>query len=148
MVAKESSKKKLRINWKWLALVLGITVFGGGALAWRYHSQSDVTAAVYQARSSEYIESKEWSKAAEDLFRYLRFKPEDTDAWLNLTDVYSKLASSANEKERCIDLCYQVLGRVGDGDARQADGPSAPGRTAAGIGAIRRGGGYRGTTAS
>ncbi len=102
------SQKRLRINWIWLAAVLLLCAAAVGAMTWRYQHQSVVTADVYFERSREHMAGNEWSKAAEDLFRYLKFRPDDTKAWVSLTQTYDKSASTYSEKLRSTELHYQV----------------------------------------
>ncbi len=102
------------INWRLLivtAIVLGVSVPSVYALH-SYQVQNHAKDFLVQAEKAK--EAGNFDEAAEWLFRYLQFKPDDADVRAQTALVFDQAATSPRQKFRAIELFAVALGMLPD----------------------------------
>jgi len=105
-----------QLNW---ALLIGTAVVlllsGVGAYFLRDY-QVHRTARTYWDRALALEAEGEGQQAASYLFRYTRFRPEDSAARIKLAKIYDDISGGREGKRRGVDLYYQAIGVAEDGE--------------------------------
>ncbi len=101
-----------------IATLVGLAVAIGGSYFWRAYQVSRTAEAMLErARSLE--KEGDTPAAIGYLQRYLQFHPEDTDAYLHLTQAVDRIALSQRQKRQAIALYRDLLGQLGKEEARE-----------------------------
>ncbi len=79
-----------------------------GLYFWRAH-QVKQGADVFAARAEALAKEESWAESAEYLFLYLRMRPDDANARIQLAETYEHLAGERTRLTRAIELYYQAL---------------------------------------
>ena len=72
--------------------------------------QVDRLAQQFLDRADVLVQQEEWEEAAGCLFRYLKLRPDDTEARLRLAHAFGRAASGPRKKSRAVELYYRAVG--------------------------------------
>lgn len=100
-----------------VATLVGLTVAIGGSYFWRAFQVRRTAEAMLQ-RAQALEKEGDTPAAIGYLQRYLQFHPEDTDAYLHLTQAVDRVALSQRQKRQAIALYRDLLGKLA-GQGRQ-----------------------------
>lgn len=103
------AKKTWKLNVPFL-ICLGTVATVGAVGAYFWHAyQLRRNAAAYLERADAHVTQSDLKSAARSLHHYLTLVPEDIDARARLADVLDRSAKTRGEKQRAVELYFQVL---------------------------------------
>lgn len=88
--------------------LVALAVLLPGLYFWRAH-QVEQGAEAYVERADALAKKGQWSQSAEYLFLYLRMRPDDANARIQLAETYDRLAIEPPQLARAVELYYQAL---------------------------------------
>jgi len=101
-----------------VATLVGLAVAIGGSYFWRAYQVSRTAKAMLE-RAHSLEKEGDTPAAIGYLQRYLQFHPEDTDAYLHLTQAVDRIALSQRQKRQAIALYRDLLGQLGEKEGRE-----------------------------